>query len=147
MKTINYYEKVKEVPEVFIQLKCKELLFAHYNCPSKDQLLGKWSQHNYILYVISGKLAYHTPAAPKTWLFGSSICQKSSIRKSLMNLFQSLLAFIISHRCPRSRPLSGCAVRLCDASPPNKQENINFWIGRPGRKITGKNGSLSVYIF
>lgn len=66
MKTINYYEKIKEVPEVFTQLKCKELLFAHYNCPAKDRLLGKWSQNSYILYLVSGKLAYHTPG--RSWL-------------------------------------------------------------------------------
>jgi hypothetical protein len=34
MITINYYERVKEKPGVFTQLKCKELLFVRYKCPS-----------------------------------------------------------------------------------------------------------------
>ena len=69
MLTINYYERAKSKPETFNQLKCKELLFLHYKCPGLERLLGKWSQHNYILYVLTGKLAYHTPA--NSWLLTS----------------------------------------------------------------------------
>jgi AraC-like DNA-binding protein len=69
MITINYYERVKQKPEVFTQLKCKELLFVHYKCPSIERLIGKWSQHNYILYILSGKIAYHTPG--HSWLLTS----------------------------------------------------------------------------
>lgn len=66
MITVNYYERVKAHPEVFTQLACKELLFVHYKCPLIERLIGKWSQHNYILFVLSGKLAYHTPG--RSWL-------------------------------------------------------------------------------
>jgi AraC family transcriptional regulator, exoenzyme S synthesis regulatory protein ExsA len=73
MITINYYERVKEKPEIFTQLTCKDLLFVHYKCPSIESLIGKWSQNNYILYVTSGKLAYHTPG--HSWLLtpGSAV--------------------------------------------------------------------------
>ena len=66
MITVNYYERVKERPEIFTQLTCKDLLFVHYKCPSIESLIGKWSQNNYILYIVSGKLAYHTPG--HSWL-------------------------------------------------------------------------------
>jgi len=69
MITINYYERVKAQPAVFSQLTCKELLFVHYSCPGTERLIGKWSQHNYILYVLKGKLAYHTPG--NSWLVTS----------------------------------------------------------------------------
>ena len=66
MITINYYEKVKELPQIFTQLACKDLLFVHYKCPLDQRIAGKWSQHNYIMYIISGKKAYHTP--DRSWL-------------------------------------------------------------------------------
>lgn len=66
MITLNYYETVKTHPQVFPQLQCKDLLFAGYRCPAIDRLLGKWSHHSYIYYVISGKMAYHTPG--QSWI-------------------------------------------------------------------------------
>lgn len=69
MITLNYYETVKAHPEIFPQLTCKELLFAGYKCPAVDCFIGKWSHHNYILYVLTGKLAYHTPG--KSWVLTS----------------------------------------------------------------------------
>lgn len=66
MITINYYEKVKELPQIFTQLACKDLLFVHYKCPLDQRIAGKWSQHNYIMYILSGKKVYHTP--DRSWL-------------------------------------------------------------------------------
>lgn len=63
---INYYDTVKAHPEIFRQLACKELLFVHYNCPVEQTKFGKWSHHNYFIYVLTGKLAYHTPG--RSWL-------------------------------------------------------------------------------
>lgn len=62
---INYYEKVKAHPEIFKQLVCKELLFVHYDCPLEQVMNDKWSEHNYFLYVLTGKMAYHTPG--RSW--------------------------------------------------------------------------------
>lgn len=69
MITLNYYDTVKTHPELFPQLTCKQLLFAGYKCPAVDCFIGKWSHHNYILYVLTGKLAYHTPG--KSWVLKS----------------------------------------------------------------------------
>lgn len=52
---VNYYEAAKAHPEIFKQLACKELLFVHYNCPLEQTMNGKWSQHNYFMYILTGK--------------------------------------------------------------------------------------------
>lgn len=57
---INYYELVKNNPQYFKQFSCKDLLFLNYDCPVKDKKVAKWSEHNYIYYVISGKKTIHT---------------------------------------------------------------------------------------
>jgi AraC-like DNA-binding protein len=66
MITIDYYQKVKELPQIFTQLACKDLLFVHYKCPLDQRIAGKWSQHNYIMYILSGKKVYRTP--DRSWL-------------------------------------------------------------------------------
>lgn len=73
---LNYYEVAKTHPEIFKQLACKELLFVHYNCPLEQIKTGKWSQHNYFMYVLTGKMAYHTPG--RSWLLskGSAVFVK-----------------------------------------------------------------------
>jgi AraC-like DNA-binding protein len=58
---VNYYEKVKATPEIFQQLSYKELLFAKYNCPVEKKIIGKWWQHNYFMYMVTGKQTIHTP--------------------------------------------------------------------------------------
>jgi AraC-like DNA-binding protein len=73
---INYYETVKAHPDVFKQLVCKELLFVHYNCPLEQIKTGKWSQHNYFMYVLTGKMAYHTPGRSWPLTKGSAVFVK-----------------------------------------------------------------------
>ena len=57
---INYYELVVNNPEYFKQFSCKELLFLNYDCPVKVKKIAKWSEHNYIYYVLSGRKTFHT---------------------------------------------------------------------------------------
>jgi AraC-like DNA-binding protein len=70
---VNYYEVVKARPDIFKQLACRELLFVHYNCPIEQTKMGKWSEHNYFMYFLTGKMAYHTPG--RSWLLtkGSAV--------------------------------------------------------------------------
>lgn len=97
MLIINYYELIKAHPETFTQLTCKELLFAYYKCPAVDRFIGKWSQHNYIVYVLTGKMAYHTPG--KSWLLtaGDAIFVKkgSVIMEKFFEEFLCLMSFHI----------------------------------------------------
>jgi len=62
---INYYELLKNNPANFKQFSCKELLFLNYDCPVKDKKVAKWSEHNYIYYVLSGQKTFHTPG--RSW--------------------------------------------------------------------------------
>jgi AraC-like DNA-binding protein len=57
---INYYELVVNNPQYFKQFSCKDLLFLNYDCPVKVRKASKWSEHNYIYYVLSGKKTLHT---------------------------------------------------------------------------------------
>ncbi|HEY0677251.1 MAG TPA: AraC family transcriptional regulator [Chitinophagaceae bacterium] len=58
---VNYYELVKNNPEYFRQFTCNEVLFLNYDCPVKLKKVAKWSEHNYIYYVLSGRKSIHTP--------------------------------------------------------------------------------------
>lgn len=68
---VNYYELVKNNPEYFRQFTCKELLFLNYDCPVKLKKLAKWSEHNYVYYVLSGKKTVHTTAGSITLTRGA----------------------------------------------------------------------------
>lgn len=57
---VNYYELVVNNPEYFKQFSCKDLLFLNYDCPVKVKKAAKWSEHNYIYYVLAGKKTLHT---------------------------------------------------------------------------------------
>ena len=57
---INYYELVVNNPAYFKQFSCNNLLFLNYDCPVKVKKASKWSEHNYIYYVLSGKKTLHT---------------------------------------------------------------------------------------
>ncbi len=57
---INYYELVKNNPEYFKQFSCKDVLFLNYDCPVRLKRASKWSEHNYIYYVLSGRKTLHT---------------------------------------------------------------------------------------
>jgi len=58
---INYIELLNNNPEYFKQFSCKNLLFLNYDCPSKMKKMAKWSEHNYIYYVLAGRKTLHTP--------------------------------------------------------------------------------------
>ena len=57
---INYIELVKNNPEYFKQFACKDLLFLNYDCPVELKKAAKWSEHNYIYYVLSGRKTLHS---------------------------------------------------------------------------------------
>lgn len=57
---INYYELIINNPQYFKQFSCKDLLFLNYDCPVKEKKVAKWSEHNYIYYVLSGRKTVHT---------------------------------------------------------------------------------------
>ena len=70
---INYYELLRNNPAFFKQFSCKELLFLNYDCPVKAKKVAKWSQHNYIYYVLSGQKTLHTPGRSWPLKSGSAV--------------------------------------------------------------------------
>jgi AraC-like DNA-binding protein len=68
---INYYELLVSNPEYFKQFACKDLLFLNYDCPVDVKKVAKWSEHNYIYYVLSGKKTLHSQDISITLTKGS----------------------------------------------------------------------------
>jgi len=58
---INYFKLLKNNPEYFKQFSCRNLLFLNYDCPTKVKKMAKWSEHNYIYYMLAGRKTLHTP--------------------------------------------------------------------------------------
>jgi len=71
MTAVNFYEDIKANPAKFNQLVCKDLLFAHYNCPQVDLKKEFFAQHNFISYTFSGEKKIHK--ADKSWHLGSDV--------------------------------------------------------------------------
>lgn len=68
---INYYELVVNNPGYFKQFSCKEVLYLNYDCPVEIKKAAKWSEHNYIYYVLTGRKTLHTPDCTVTLTKGS----------------------------------------------------------------------------
>jgi len=58
---LNIYNNKINNPQNYRQFKCGESLIALYNCPLKSKYQDVWSHHNYIVYVVEGRKAWHTP--------------------------------------------------------------------------------------
>jgi AraC-like DNA-binding protein len=71
MTAINFYELIKGNPSWYRQLTCKDLLFAHYNCPQVDLKNEFFAQHNFISYTFSGAKRIHK--ANKSWYLESDV--------------------------------------------------------------------------
>jgi AraC-like DNA-binding protein len=56
----NLYEDIKGNPH-FNRLEIGDLLFAEYTCPLESKQFGIWTQHDYLVHVVSGKKTWHTP--------------------------------------------------------------------------------------
>ncbi len=45
--------------EIFKKFSIKDNLFVHYNCPQRDKILQLYSDHNQLLFTLSGKKIFH----------------------------------------------------------------------------------------
>jgi len=74
---LNYIQHVKSNPGYFKQFSCKELLCLMYDCPAEmPPKLGKYAEHNYLWYILTGKKILH--ANSRSWLVegGSAVFVK-----------------------------------------------------------------------
>jgi AraC family transcriptional regulator, exoenzyme S synthesis regulatory protein ExsA len=74
---LNYIQHVKSRPDYFKQFSCKELLCLMYDCPTEmPPRMGKYAEHNYLWYILTGKKILH--ANNRSWLVegGSAVFVK-----------------------------------------------------------------------
>jgi AraC-like DNA-binding protein len=57
---VNIYNTKINNPLSYRHFKCGDSLIALYNCPIKSKYQDVWSHHNYIVYVVEGRKAWHT---------------------------------------------------------------------------------------
>lgn len=56
---LNLYRALKSFPPFSRQLACRDMLFTNYDCPQEDSKASTFIEHNFILYVISGRRIFH----------------------------------------------------------------------------------------
>src|SRR6202012_3664237 len=52
---INIYDDVLAHPEYFKQFAVGDVLFVHYKCPQKEDLVHLLTHHNYLIYSLNGE--------------------------------------------------------------------------------------------
>jgi AraC-like DNA-binding protein len=58
---IDLYQTIKDHPQHFRQLSCRELLFTQYDCPQVERNQDLFSGLNFFAYVLSGKRIIYQP--------------------------------------------------------------------------------------
>src|SRR6188768_4108881 len=59
-RLFNIYDKIKNNPDYYRQLRCGETLITLFNCPLKNKYEDAWSHFNYFIYVVDGRKIWHT---------------------------------------------------------------------------------------
>jgi AraC family transcriptional regulator, exoenzyme S synthesis regulatory protein ExsA len=94
---IDYYKGARTNTKVFKQLFCKDLLFVYYDCPLGCTREERWSQYNYILYIVTGKKLLCTRT--RSWLLtkGTAVFVKKGacIFEKVDREVVSLMAFFV----------------------------------------------------
>jgi AraC family transcriptional regulator, exoenzyme S synthesis regulatory protein ExsA len=101
---INYYQGARTNTKVFKQLFCKDLLFVYYDCPSGCNREDRWSQYNYIMYIITGKKILNTHSRSWSLTKGTSVFVKKGacIIEEVNGEVLCLMAFFIPDSYLRS---------------------------------------------
>jgi len=82
---------------LFRQFKVNDLLFVEYKCLNDEQKLIVWSQHNFFIYILSGKKIWHTPRAIYEAIGGQAVFVKKGanlVRQFYDKEFCALIIFI-----------------------------------------------------
>jgi len=72
----NLFETVKAHPEHFRQLAFKVLLCTQYDCPQEKALQDVYSDHNFIVYVLSGRRVLFQPGCSYEMTEGKCVFSK-----------------------------------------------------------------------
>lgn len=84
-------------PTFFKQFRISDLLFTEYRCMAESSVFDIWSQHNYFVYVLGGKLQWGTPHADYMVYAGEMVFVKKGaniIHKFFEEDFCALLIFM-----------------------------------------------------
>ena len=65
MTMINVYDMQIAHPQVFKQIKVKDILFVYYKCPQTEHFVNLYNNYEEILFTLSGRKAIHI--AGKSW--------------------------------------------------------------------------------
>lgn len=97
MTAVNFYEHITNNPKYYNQLACKDLLFAHYNCPQVDLKNEFFAQHNFISYTFSGEKRIHK--ADKSWHLESDVAifarKGAYVFEKFVNVEHCVMVFFI----------------------------------------------------
>ncbi len=52
---INVYDEVRAHPEYFKQISVGDVLFVHYKCPQRENMIHLLTHHNYLIYSLDGE--------------------------------------------------------------------------------------------
>ncbi|MDQ7949036.1 MAG: helix-turn-helix domain-containing protein [Pedobacter sp.] len=56
----NLYDKIKDNPDFYRQLRCGDSLTTQFQCLLESKYEDTWSQYNYFVYVVEGHKIWHT---------------------------------------------------------------------------------------
>lgn len=82
---------------LFRQFKVNDLLFVEYKCLNDEDKLVVWSQHNFFIYILSGKKIWHTPQGIYEATGGQAVFVKKGanlVRQFYDKEFCALIIFI-----------------------------------------------------
>src|SRR5690606_20187639 len=82
---------------LFRQFKVNDLLFIEYKCVAEESVCKIWSQHNYFVYVLTGKKIWQTPRASYELTAGQGIFVKRGanvVHQFFDNDFCALIIFV-----------------------------------------------------
>jgi AraC-like DNA-binding protein len=154
MTAVNFYEDIVDNPARYKQLVCRDLLFAHYNCPQVDLRKEFYSQHNFISYTFSGEKRIHK--GDKSWKLESDVAifgrKGAYLFEKFENVEHCVMAFFIPDsyiksvvtenraQLPASRPSSQNvdAIVNLDLTPSTKaffQSMIAYFENPPSESI------------
>lgn len=113
---------------LFRQFKVNDLLFVEYKCVADELLLKVWSEHNYIIYGISGKKVWQTVQGRYELESGEALFVKKGaniVHQFFDRDFCSLIIFVPDHyivetirNCPLAVSMNGGTGQLGDTVIP-----------------------------
>jgi AraC-like DNA-binding protein len=69
---INIYDDIVSHPDHFKQISVNDVLFVHYKCPQRENMIQLLTHHNYLIYSLSGER--HFLRNSEKWKLTEDVC-------------------------------------------------------------------------